>query len=134
MKYFSRHIKNYIFLGFIILCAGISHAQDGDGQGGTISNFSAFGFGARAMGFGNAFTAIADDPTAVYWNPAGLDYVYQRPWTWEHLPLVSPELVWGIYWKQMQIIRPMIISHLKIIAAILVMGCVYPGILLPELH
>lgn len=28
--------------------------------------------GARAMGLGGAFTAIADDATTVYWNPAGL--------------------------------------------------------------
>jgi hypothetical protein len=30
------------------------------------------GFGARAMGMGGAFVAVADDATAVYWNPAGL--------------------------------------------------------------
>ena len=28
--------------------------------------------GARAVGMGEAFTAVADDPTAMYWNPAGL--------------------------------------------------------------
>jgi len=35
-------------------------------------NFLKFGIGARAMGMGNSFVAIADDATAVYWNPAGL--------------------------------------------------------------
>ena len=30
------------------------------------------GSGARALGFGGAFTAIADDATAASWNPAGL--------------------------------------------------------------
>lgn len=34
--------------------------------------------GTRALGMGGAFTAVADDATAVYWNPAGIatgDYV-----------------------------------------------------------
>jgi long-subunit fatty acid transport protein len=30
------------------------------------------GYGARALGLGGAFIAIADDVTAIYWNPAGL--------------------------------------------------------------
>jgi len=36
------------------------------------ANFLKFGIGARAMGMGNSFVAVADDATAVYWNPAGL--------------------------------------------------------------
>ena len=34
--------------------------------------FLKLGVGARAMGMGSAYVALADDPTAVYWNPAGL--------------------------------------------------------------
>lgn len=33
------------------------------------------GFGARSLGMGGAFTAVADDATAAYWNPAGLSQV-----------------------------------------------------------
>lgn len=33
------------------------------------------GLGARAMGMGGAFTAVADDGTAAYWNPAGITQV-----------------------------------------------------------
>lgn len=31
--------------------------------------------GARAVGMGGAFTAVADDATAPYWNPAGMVYL-----------------------------------------------------------
>jgi len=34
--------------------------------------------GARANGMGEAFTAVADDATASYWNPAGLAFVSQE--------------------------------------------------------
>jgi len=30
------------------------------------------GAGARAMGMGNAYSAVANDASAIYWNPAGL--------------------------------------------------------------
>lgn len=36
------------------------------------------GSGARAIGMGGAFTAIADDATAAWWNPAGLAQL-ERP-------------------------------------------------------
>jgi hypothetical protein len=36
------------------------------------SDFLSQGIGARASGLGNAFTSIADDVTASYWNPSGL--------------------------------------------------------------
>ena len=39
------------------------------------------------MGLGNAYVAMADDPTAVYWNPAGLDYIYQQSLTFFHASL-----------------------------------------------
>jgi hypothetical protein len=40
--------------------------------------FLATGFGAKALGMGGAFVAIADDASAVYWNPAGLYMLEQR--------------------------------------------------------
>ncbi len=33
------------------------------------------GLGTRAMGMGGAFTAVADDESAFYWNPAGITQV-----------------------------------------------------------
>ncbi|HSQ60718.1 MAG TPA: PorV/PorQ family protein [Acidobacteriota bacterium] len=34
--------------------------------------FLKIGVGARAMGLGSAYVAVADDPSALHWNPAGL--------------------------------------------------------------
>jgi tetratricopeptide (TPR) repeat protein len=88
---YRNKIKNGLIREFpIILISvwmiGISQAQVGSGQGGTRSNFT-LGFGARAMGMGNAFVALADDPTALYWNTAGLDNIYQQSLTFFHASL-----------------------------------------------
>lgn len=37
--------------------------------------FLRIGVGARALGMGGAFVALVDDPTAIYWNPAGLVFL-----------------------------------------------------------
>jgi len=39
-------------------------------------DFNLNGSGARAAGLGYAFTGIADDATAISWNPAGLTQIY----------------------------------------------------------
>ncbi len=44
-------------------------------QADSYHNINGF-FGERASGMGGAFTAIADDPSGGYYNPAGLAYVY----------------------------------------------------------
>ena len=40
--------------------------------GTAAAQFLQIGGGARALGMGEAYTAVADGPDAVYWNPAGL--------------------------------------------------------------
>ena len=42
------------------------------GPGTTTANFLKIGVGARAAAMGEAFTAVTDDSTSLYWNPAGL--------------------------------------------------------------
>lgn len=39
-----------------------------------INNLSYFGIGARAIGLNNAYTAISNDYTAPFWNPAAMDF------------------------------------------------------------
>jgi hypothetical protein len=40
--------------------------------GTTAAQFLKIGAGARAVGMGSAYTALADDINTIYWNPAGL--------------------------------------------------------------
>ncbi|MBI4397197.1 MAG: PorV/PorQ family protein [Elusimicrobia bacterium] len=55
-----------IFLsGAVFLISNSVHAATG-------ASFLKIGAGARALGMGSAFTAVADDATAIYWNPGGL--------------------------------------------------------------
>ncbi len=59
----------------VCLGAGTAHAQFtlGDQRAGTSSgSFLKIGLGARAAALGESFVAVANDPSAIYWNPAGL--------------------------------------------------------------
>lgn len=52
---------------------GASESGASGGESGTCSaQFLKLGAGGRAMGMGGAFVGLANDVTAVYWNPAGL--------------------------------------------------------------
>jgi hypothetical protein len=48
------------------------------------AGFLRVGVGAKAMGLGEAFTAVADDASAVYWNPAGLGRLDKRQVQFSH--------------------------------------------------
>lgn len=50
----------------------------------TGANFLKIGVGARAIGMGSAYTAVADDATAIYWNPAGLSRLSKRELSFMH--------------------------------------------------
>jgi hypothetical protein len=41
--------------------------------------------GARALGMGGAFVAVADDTSATYWNPAALPYLPEKSATYMHV-------------------------------------------------
>jgi nucleoid-associated protein YgaU len=55
----------YIFITiFLLLSPGFVSAD-----------FEDLGAGSRAIGLGNSFTALADDPFGMYYNPAGLGFI-----------------------------------------------------------
>ncbi|HQJ96722.1 MAG TPA: hypothetical protein PLN17_06340, partial [Candidatus Cloacimonas sp.] len=38
-------------------------------------DFMMIGSGVRPLGMGGAFSSLADDGSAIYWNPAGLCFI-----------------------------------------------------------
>ncbi|MGB9594891.1 MAG: UPF0164 family protein, partial [Candidatus Poribacteria bacterium] len=46
--------------------------------------FLSIGTGARALGMGGSFVAVADDGTSAYWNPAGLGGLNQTELIFMH--------------------------------------------------
>lgn len=64
----------FIYLAILILAAR-AHSQfitNVSKVGITAAPFLTIGVGARPIGMGGAFVGIANDATAVFWNPAGL--------------------------------------------------------------
>ena len=57
-----------VWLMMLILSASASVFAEGVDAGSFVRD----GVGARAFGFGGSFTAIADDASATFWNPAGI--------------------------------------------------------------
>ncbi|HQU71768.1 MAG TPA: PorV/PorQ family protein [Calditrichia bacterium] len=74
----------------LLICSAISFlplwAQNG--TAGTENILHENGMSARAFGLGRAYVALADDPAAVFWNPAGLEYVPQISMSLFHQALV----------------------------------------------
>ncbi|MBU1318457.1 MAG: PorV/PorQ family protein [candidate division Zixibacteria bacterium] len=60
-----------LFILMVVGCSEVAVAKDYNHA----MPFLRMGVGARALGMGGAYVAVADDATAGYWNPAGLSHV-----------------------------------------------------------
>ena len=70
---FVKSLALVLFLSITLIgyCARL-HAQNITQQLQISSSPNPVGSGARAVGMGGAFIAVADDATAASWNPGGL--------------------------------------------------------------
>ena len=78
VSYFNQSIRNVIssplfFVTFIILnLVQGQFVSNVSKVGTTAAPFLEIEVGSRAIGMGGAFVAVANDATAIYWNPAGI--------------------------------------------------------------
>lgn len=73
-------VRKILVLSAVVVALGLG-AEEARSQakvGTTGVNFLELGVSARAMGMAEAFVAVVDDISAVYYNPAGLTSLYNR--------------------------------------------------------
>ncbi len=70
--YTYHTLKSSLALALALLIWGSFATVAQDKVGTTAAPFLGIGVGARAVGMGNAYVALAEDPVALYWNPAGV--------------------------------------------------------------
>ncbi len=79
----------------VALVATSAHATKYAGE------FLTIPVGPRAIGMGGAFTAVADDATSPYWNPAGMVYLPYREVMaqrdWHFGSLLTHDHIGGVY-------------------------------------
>lgn len=109
-------------LSFIILLLVVSpfiiHNSASLHAGRYAGDFMEIGSGVRAIGMGGAFTAVADDGSAIYWNASGISqirrieiglmrtYLYNGLAYYDHITYCQPlpnEVTIGINWTRLSI-------------------------------
>lgn len=58
-------------------------------KGTTVGGFLKLGAGARAAGMGEAYSAVADEASALYWNPAGMTRIQSKSAVFMHAAYVA---------------------------------------------
>lgn len=88
MNFNKTFIQKIILILLLGLCSVIS-AQEPYRVGTTTANFLEIGFGPAGNSMGDAFTSIANDVSAIYWNPAGLANIQSGEVMFAYQPWVA---------------------------------------------
>lgn len=76
-------VRIYLLFLVLLLLPGVLYGQAKVATAG--AQFLEIGVSARAVGMGEAFISIADDATAIYYNPAGLTQLYEKEVVFTHI-------------------------------------------------
>jgi hypothetical protein len=76
-------------LSRIALCVLLASPTWASSPGTTTGELLKIPVSARAIGMGEAYTAAADDSSALYWNPAGLSFMQQKEAAFMHSSLIE---------------------------------------------
>lgn len=99
---FNNYCEARIILVFLIL---VGLTQPALARKDTGAEFLTWGVGARASGMGEAFCAVADDATAIYFNPAGLGFLRRPSFVGVHSDLY-PDLDSGMSHSFLGYVQP----------------------------
>src|SRR5437762_5350459 len=94
MEESMRSISTRVFLISLFLMAVVAGSAFAQGNAGGQSLIVTPS--ARADGMGRAFVSIADDASAIYWNPAGLGFQHQSSLMTDYVKLV-PDLADDVF-------------------------------------
>ncbi len=90
-----------IVLGILFSMNGLYASFSGDDAGTSGAQFLKLGAGARATSMGNAFAGVADDSTAIYWNPAGINLIDGKAISVTHNIMYE-----DIYYDWVSVVKP----------------------------
>ncbi len=79
--------KFYLFILILLLLPGVLYGQAKVATAG--AQFLEIGVSARAVAMGGSFTSIADDASAVYYNPAGMTQIFEKEFMFSHIDYVA---------------------------------------------
>src|SRR5690349_1150512 len=81
--------KRMSLLLALSLCLSVTPSTKASGPGTTTGELLKIPVSARAIGMGEAYTAAADDSSALAWNPAGLSFAQQKEAAFMHESLIE---------------------------------------------